>query len=82
MEYYQAEVSKSNCIKNYYEEVWLKWVLSAPEDRYTLELKYRGVHDLTPQYRGDSFTERFIGSHPKAIANNLDNLKKLSNVVH
>jgi len=82
MEYYQAQVSKSNCIDNYYEEVWLKWMLGDFEDRYKLEEKYRGVHDLIPEYRGDSFTEQFIGSHPKVIQDNLDNLKKLSNVLH
>jgi len=81
MEYYQAAVSKSNCIDNYYKEVWLKWMLGDFEDRYKLEEKYKGVHDLLPEYRGLSFTESFVGSHPKVIENNLDNLKKLSHVV-
>ena len=67
MEYYQAEVSKSNSIKNYYQEVWLKWVLGDFEDRYKLEEKYNGVHDLAPEYRGGSFTEDFLGTHPKVI---------------
>jgi glycosyltransferase involved in cell wall biosynthesis len=66
IEYYKNSLSKDNCIDNYFEDVWLKWVLH-PEQRQEIEDKYNGVHEFIPSYRGECRTEKFTGKHPTII---------------
>lgn len=75
IEYYKDSVSKQNCIDNYYNEIYLPWVLGNNEDRSEVEKKYLGVHEFKPHVRGACYTKTFDGKHPESIKNNLDNLK-------
>ena len=70
--YYKDSVSKQNCIDNYFEEVYLPWVLG---DRSSVESKFSGVHEFKPHIRGDCFPVRFKGEHPDSISRNMENLQ-------
>jgi hypothetical protein len=73
VEYYKAAVSKENCIDNYFNEIWLKWVLN-PELRNEIENQYNGVHEFKPSYRGACRTARFNGVLPEVIQKYLPEL--------
>lgn len=74
LRYYKDEISKQNCIDNYFEKVWLPWVLY-PERRTAIEKENRGVHEFIPSYRGDCYTAPFTGEHPEAIKKRMAELK-------
>lgn len=74
--YYKAAVSQDNCIDDYFEKVYLPWVLGDHEAKYGIESKYRGVHEFKPSYRGDCYTKEFQGEHPNIV---LRDLKELTN---
>ena len=65
--YYEAAViAKGKCIPDYYKNVWLSWVKN-PDQRQAIEAQYKGVHEFTPDYRGECFTAPFTGTHPVII---------------
>lgn len=72
--YYKNALSKENCIDNYFEEVYLKWVLGDIETRKQVEQKYQGVHEFIPSYRGDCYTQPFMSEHPPIIQQNMEKL--------
>lgn len=72
--YYKACISLHNCIDNYFELVWLEWVLY-PEKRNFIENAYQGVHEFKPAYRGDCRTALFEGKHPLPIQKSMKSLK-------
>jgi hypothetical protein len=72
--YYKSSVSRENCIDNYFDEIYLPWV-TKPEEREKIENKYMGVHEFKPNVRGECYTKKFTGIHPKSIQNNIDNLQ-------
>jgi hypothetical protein len=74
--YYKDSVSRQNCIDNYFETVYLPWVLATTEKRKRIEYGYKGVHEFKPEVRGECYTERFTGSHPESITSNLEVLKR------
>jgi len=74
VQYYKAAVSKHNCIDDYFENVWLPWVLH-PEKRQSIEDKYDGVHEFKPGYRGTCPPVEFKGEHPAVIQENMMQLK-------
>ena len=41
-----------------------------------MEQKYKGVHEFTPESRGDCYTERFTLEHPFAITKDMKQLKE------
>jgi len=71
--YYKACISKENCINNYFEKIWLQWVLN-PNIRYALEFKYNGIHEFIPSFRGECKTELFRNTHPASIKKSLPEL--------
>lgn len=75
IEYYKAKVSMHKCIDNYYQKVYLRWMLSDEISRFELERELAGVHEFKPQYRGDCYTADFSGEHPHSIEKNLDSFK-------
>tara|TARA_R100000700_G_C3140439_1_gene122437 strand:+ start:112 stop:975 length:864 start_codon:yes stop_codon:yes gene_type:complete len=79
VEYYEAKVSKHKCIKNYYENVFSRWKSASTVEKFLIENEYDGVHEWYPQYRGPCRTERFIGTHPQAIQENIRHLEKIAN---
>lgn len=75
--YYEAAViKKDGCIPNYFNEVYLPWVIGSDQEKAQIEQKYRGVHEFIPETRGDCFTTRFTGYHPFAITRDMKQLKK------
>jgi hypothetical protein len=73
--YYKKCISLHNCIDNYFENIWLLWVLN-PDKRQDIENEYLGVHEFIPSYRGECRTVLFDGEHPEAIQLTLVLLKK------
>lgn len=74
IDYYKAKVSRDNCIDNYFNEVYLPWVLASDDDKKTIEQKYLGVHEFKPNVRGECYTNKFEGEHPKSIQNSFNEL--------
>lgn len=73
--YYKDSVSRQNCIDNYFETVYLPWVISTGEKRRKIESGYKGVHEFKPEIRGECYTNKFEGIHPESIVKNIDELK-------
>lgn len=76
IQYYKNAVSLHNCMDNYFEKIWLQWVLY-PEKRNEIENRYNGVHEFIPSYRGECKTMKFNGTHPIPINNSMDELKAM-----
>ena len=74
--YYKNAVSKILCLDDYFENIYLPWVLGTDSDRKGIEDQYRGVHEFTPEYRGACYTAPFTGKHPEIIERNLDLLQR------
>ena len=51
--YYKDSVSKNNCIDNYFNEIYLPWVLGDEKEKKIIEDKFLGVHEFKPQIRGE-----------------------------
>lgn len=74
--YYKSKVSRDNCIDNYFETVYIPWVISNEEKRKKIEKAYYGVHEFKPEVRGECYTKSFELKHPESIIKNLDSLKE------
>ena len=75
----KAKYGKSIFINNYFNNIWLPWVLGNKQQRLTIENKYKGVHEFTPSYRKDCYTVPFKIKHPKIIQDNMPKLIKKFN---
>ena len=73
--YYKSEISKENCIDDYFNLVYLRWVLGNDNDKKKIESEYLGVHEFKPHVRGECYTETFKGTHPESIEENIQDLK-------
>ena len=71
--YYKDSVSKDLCIDNYFTQVYIPWMIG---NRNNVEEKFYGVHEFKPQVRGECYTDRFSGTHPESIQNNIDSLTR------
>ena len=72
--YYKDSVSRDNCIDDYFNQIYLPWVIGSENDRKFIEKKYIGVHEFKPHARGECYTDKFTFGHPEAIVNNMDSL--------
>ena len=79
LKYYKEYLSGNNCIDNYFQEVYLPWVLGNEEQKNEIEDRYRGVHEFKPSYRGVCRTKDFEGEHPEIIKANMEKLKQKFN---
>ena len=75
--YYKDSVSKNNCIDNYFNEIYLPWVLGDEKEKKIIEDKFLGVHEFKPQIRGECRTNKFENIHPESIMDNMENLLKI-----
>ena len=73
--YYKAAVSKDKCIDDYYERVYIPWVKGDDVDREMIEQAFRGVHEWKPEFRSETMTAKFEGTHPKVIADSMTQLR-------
>lgn len=76
--YKTAVINSGQCIPDYFNSVWLPWVIS-PENRELIEQEFDGVHEFIPQVRGNTSTEKFKGDHPLVIKKDLINLQEKFN---
>lgn len=76
VKYYKEEISKENCIDNYFDNIYLPWVLGDDLKKQEIEDKYMGVHEFIPEKRGNAFSARFTSTHPKIILDNIEKLKQ------
>ena len=75
--YYKDSVSKQNCIDNYFNNIWLPWVIGNVEGRrQEIESMYKGVHEFRPEVRGDCYTAKFDMKHPESIEKSMYELKE------
>lgn len=65
--YYKDSVSRDNCIDDYFNQVYIPWMLATPTNKSKIEDKYNGVHEFKPEVRGPCRTVEFNGSHPESI---------------
>lgn len=72
IQYYKEHIVKNNCIDNYFQDVYLKWVRGGLRE---VEGKYLGVHETKPEIRGACYTIEFEGEHPESIKKDIDILK-------
>ena len=72
--YYKDSVSRGNCIDNYFNEIYLPWVIGNDNSKKEIESKYIGVHEFKPNVRGECYTDKFTLEHPESIRNNMDEL--------
>ena len=84
--YYKDSVSKQNCIDNYFNDIYLPWVLGDETQKLKIESNYIGVHEFKPHVRGECYTKKFEGTHPESIINSYELLnqrfkKELQNYV-
>lgn len=76
IKYYKNAISKEVSIDNYFDEVYLPWVLTKDKkERFEIEKKYNGVHEFKPGNRTQTYTRKFDREHPDVILKSLDNLK-------
>jgi hypothetical protein len=71
--YYKTFV-KNGTIPNYFEHLYLPWVLNGDEVRTVIEQYYQGVHEWIPQRRGPCFTAPFALEHPESIQRHMTEL--------
>lgn len=77
IEYYHSKVAKDKVIDDYFNKIWLPWVLSeSDEEKRMIEGLYQGVHEFKYECRGPAFTEKFNGKHPQQIEKSLSKLKE------
>ena len=77
IKYYKQKVSKNNCIDNYFQEIYLPWMLT--DDKMSVEQKYHGVHEFKPECRGECYTVPFEGTHPFVISNKVPTFQQKIN---
>lgn len=73
--YESAVISQGKCIPNYFKDVFLAWVQGSIEDKYFIEQQNKGVHEFTPEARGDCYTAEFTGQHPDVILRDMKQLQ-------
>ncbi|TXT66075.1 MAG: hypothetical protein BAJALOKI3v1_50075 [Promethearchaeota archaeon] len=73
--YYKSDISKDNCIDNYFENIYLPWVNGTDQDKKNIEEQWEGVHEFKPKYRGECYTAKFDNTHPDVIVKNIEDLK-------
>ena len=78
--YYKDSVSRNNCIDNYFNEIYLPWVIGDDNTKKDIETKFIGVHEFKPHVRGECYTSEFTFGHPEAIIKNMDSLKNKFNI--
>jgi hypothetical protein len=71
--------SRGGNIENWFDRVWIPWVLGNDAKKQEIEQAFNGVHEWVPQNRGDAFTYPFTGQHPEEIQKILPQLKERFN---
>lgn len=77
MKYYKQKVSQHMGIDNYFEDVYMKWILGNDKQKQEIEDIYKGVHEFLPEIRKDSYTKDFKIEHPNIIKNNMKTYLKI-----
>lgn len=68
LKYYEsAVIKKGQCIPDYFNNIYLKWVKGDKKERAIIENSYKGLHEFMPPVRGDARSYKFNGTHPDII---------------
>lgn len=78
LKYYREFVNTYNCIDNYFENVYLPWVLGDENQKSKIEEIYNGVHEF--KNRESARTRMFDGQHPEVILKDMEVLKNKFNI--
>lgn len=73
MLYYAESVNPRNIIADYFQDVWIDWVIGNEYTKQDIENQHFGVHEF--KNRPDCYTELFKGTHPEAIQRDLPELQ-------
>lgn len=65
---------RNTIMEDYFYKIWMPWVNGNEIERQNIENKYKGVHEFIPEKRGDCYTTKFTGTHPKIIQDNMNKL--------
>jgi len=65
MEYYSQSLNLTNCIPNYFENVYVRWVKGDKVEKFLVERDYRGLQEFIR--RDDCYSAKFRGEHPESI---------------
>lgn len=76
-QYYANYMGHRNVIPNYYEDVWLPWVLGDERVKVRIEQLWGGIHDFHPRYRGECYSREFEGKHPHWIEENRERIMEM-----
>jgi hypothetical protein len=77
IQYYKsAIIAKGHSIPDYFEQVYLPWVLGDIQQKKIIENKFQGVHEYIPEDRGPAYTKRFENTHPPSIQNDMASLEE------
>lgn len=78
--YEEAVLAKGRCIPDYFQNIYLPWVLGDDKQKEIIENKYQGVHEYIPAVRGPAFTKKFENLHPEVILNGMEKLQEKFNL--
>jgi hypothetical protein len=67
------------CIENWFERVWLPWVIGDDAKKQEIENEQDGTHEWRKELRGDARTSLFTGQHPESIQQVMPQLQERFN---
>ncbi len=73
--YESAVIANGQCIPNYFNDVFLRWVRGNEEEKARIEHKWHGVQEFVPSARSECKTIPFTRTHPKVIQDSLPDLE-------
>jgi glycosyltransferase involved in cell wall biosynthesis len=76
VKYYGQSLCPHLTIPDYFNRVYLPWVLGNDEEKNRVEEEFNGVHEYILTSRGPCRTNKFTGSHPNIILNSMSKLKE------
>lgn len=68
--------SRGGCIPNYFERVWLPFMLGDDAEKELVQRAFDGCHEWLPQRRGPCWAIPFAGKHPNIIEQSMPKLKE------
>lgn len=75
IQYYKEVITGKNAIDDYFDNVYLPWVLGDSSEKERIENIYNGVHEFKPEVRGECRTSDFKGDHPESIRRSIEDIQ-------
>lgn len=74
-QYYLARERPGLINPDFYERVWLAWMLGNDTERLVIEIKFGGIHEWHLEHREGCPSQPFTGCHPPAIEKRMGQLR-------